>query len=122
MTRPICEVMLDQRFFNGIGNYLRAEILHRAGIHPFAPARDIITQYTQQSAATTPAPTSTKTAKKGKSKSVKAEAAQAEDVLSLCRTVMLESLDILRKDGFASDSERGSFTDWLQCYMKVIFR
>lgn len=28
-NRPICEVMLDQRYFNGCGNYLRAEILHR---------------------------------------------------------------------------------------------
>ncbi|XP_037689304.1 endonuclease 8-like 1 isoform X3 [Choloepus didactylus] len=28
--RPICEALLDQRFFNGIGNYLRAEILHRS--------------------------------------------------------------------------------------------
>lgn len=27
--RPICEALLDQRFFNGIGNYLRAEILFR---------------------------------------------------------------------------------------------
>ena len=27
--KPICEVVMDQRFFNGIGNYLRAEILHR---------------------------------------------------------------------------------------------
>ncbi|XP_035117733.2 endonuclease 8-like 1 isoform X8 [Callithrix jacchus] len=28
--RPICEALLDQRFFNGIGNYLRAEILYRS--------------------------------------------------------------------------------------------
>lgn len=27
--KPICEVLLDQRYFNGCGNYLRAEILHR---------------------------------------------------------------------------------------------
>ncbi|CAL4252608.1 unnamed protein product, partial [Meganyctiphanes norvegica] len=27
--RPICEAMLDQAYFNGIGNYLRAEILFR---------------------------------------------------------------------------------------------
>jgi formamidopyrimidine-DNA glycosylase len=30
---PICEVLLDQQYFNGIGNYLRAEILGRAGIN-----------------------------------------------------------------------------------------
>ena len=27
--KPICEVLLDQKFFNGVGNYLRAEILYR---------------------------------------------------------------------------------------------
>ena len=27
--KPICELMLDQRYFNGVGNYLRAEALHR---------------------------------------------------------------------------------------------
>ncbi len=30
--RPICEVLLEQAWFNGIGNYLRAEILHRANV------------------------------------------------------------------------------------------
>ncbi len=28
-NKPICEVMLNQQYFNGIGNYLRAEILYR---------------------------------------------------------------------------------------------
>ncbi len=28
-NKAICEVLLNQRYFNGIGNYLRAEILHR---------------------------------------------------------------------------------------------
>ncbi len=32
-NKPICEVMLDQKFFNGIGNYLRAEILYRCGVY-----------------------------------------------------------------------------------------
>merc|ERR1711991_47326 len=31
-NRPICEVLLKQEVFNGIGNYLRAEILHDAGV------------------------------------------------------------------------------------------
>ena len=34
--RPICEALLDQRFFNGIGNYLRAEILYRSVGRPWA--------------------------------------------------------------------------------------
>lgn len=28
-NRPICEAMLNQKYFNGVGNYLRAEILYR---------------------------------------------------------------------------------------------
>lgn len=27
--KPICEALLNQKYFNGIGNYLRAEILYR---------------------------------------------------------------------------------------------
>jgi endonuclease VIII-like 1 len=27
--KAVCEVLLNQKFFNGIGNYLRAEILFR---------------------------------------------------------------------------------------------
>ena len=30
-NKPICEALLNQKFFNGIGNYLRAEILYRFG-------------------------------------------------------------------------------------------
>ncbi len=26
--KPICEVLLDQQYFNGVGNYLRAEVLY----------------------------------------------------------------------------------------------
>jgi len=39
---PICQVLHDQTIFNGIGNYLRAEILFRAGIPPFAPALAVL--------------------------------------------------------------------------------
>lgn len=37
-------LILTQSFlliFSGIGNYLRAEILHRACVDPFIPARDV---------------------------------------------------------------------------------
>ncbi|KAM4038477.1 endonuclease 8-like 1 [Anomaloglossus baeobatrachus] len=37
--KPICEVLLNQKYFNGIGNYLRAEILFRLKIPPFMSAR-----------------------------------------------------------------------------------
>lgn len=31
----LCEVMMDQSVFNGVGNYLRAEILYRVDVDPF---------------------------------------------------------------------------------------
>lgn len=40
--KPICELLMDQKYFNGIGNYLRAEILYRANMNPWTPARDAI--------------------------------------------------------------------------------
>lgn len=41
-NKPICEALLNQKYFNGIGNYLRAEILDRACVYPFARARDVL--------------------------------------------------------------------------------
>lgn len=40
--KPICEAILDQRYFNGIGNYLRSTILYYLDINPFQPARQVI--------------------------------------------------------------------------------
>lgn len=37
--QPIHLVLMNQRYFNGIGNYLRAEILYRTNVHPNTPAR-----------------------------------------------------------------------------------
>lgn len=35
---PLSELLMNQSLFNGIGNYLRAEILYRLGADPFKPA------------------------------------------------------------------------------------
>lgn len=92
--------MLNQRWFNGMGNYLRAEILHRAGIHPFTRAHHVLEPALK--------------AKLGREEVI------GGDLLSLCRTVMLESLDILRASGFSRDStsDESAFGRWLQCYTK----
>lgn len=37
--KPMFEVMMNQRWFNGIGNYLRAEILYRVHVDPWDRAR-----------------------------------------------------------------------------------
>jgi len=41
--KPICEVILDQKYFNGIGNYLRSTILFYLDVNPFESARKVIT-------------------------------------------------------------------------------
>jgi len=41
-NKPICEVLLNQEYFNGIGNYLRSTILYYADINPFEQARKSI--------------------------------------------------------------------------------
>ena len=40
--RSIAEILMDQTYFNGIGNYLRAEVLYLANQDPFEPARDAL--------------------------------------------------------------------------------
>ncbi len=40
--KPIYQLMLDQKYFNGMGNYLRAEILDRANQNPFVSSREAI--------------------------------------------------------------------------------
>ena len=42
-SKPIYETLMDQKFFNGIGNYLRAEILYRIPtLNPNTSGRDAI--------------------------------------------------------------------------------
>jgi endonuclease VIII-like 1 len=38
---PLNEILMNQSLFNGVGNYLRAEILYRMNINPFQPANQL---------------------------------------------------------------------------------
>jgi endonuclease VIII-like 1 len=40
--RPIFNLLTDQRFFNGIGNYTRSEILGRVRFSPFTPLSEVL--------------------------------------------------------------------------------
>lgn len=46
--RPICEMMLDQFFWNGVGNYIRAEVLYLAQINPFVTFNKLTVNQLQQ--------------------------------------------------------------------------
>ena len=45
--RPIHEMLMNQKYFNGIGNYLRAEILYRVNVDPFISAREALIHHTE---------------------------------------------------------------------------
>ncbi|XP_048337801.1 endonuclease 8-like 1 [Sphaerodactylus townsendi] len=102
-NRPICEALLNQKFFNGVGNYLRAEILHRLKIPPFEKARTVLEnlQHQEQKSPMT------------LSKKLKLKR-ENPDLLELCHIVPME----VTRLGY--DPERSvyplSFEGWIQCY------
>lgn len=74
---------MDQRFFNGIGNYLRAEILYRLKIPPFEKARTVLEALQQ----CRPSPELTLSQK------IKAKL-QNPDLLELCHLVPKEVVQL----------------------------
>ncbi|XP_012496042.1 PREDICTED: endonuclease 8-like 1 [Propithecus coquereli] len=105
--RPICEALLDQRFFNGIGNYLRAEILFRLRIPPFEKARTVLEALQQRK----PSPELTLSQK------IRAKL-QNPDLLELCHSVPKEVVQLGGKGyGLESGEEDFiAFRAWLRCY------
>ncbi|KAI8506175.1 Endonuclease 8-like 1 [Branchiostoma belcheri] len=107
-NRPICEVLLNQKYFNGVGNYLRAEVLFRLGIPPFVSARSVLEPL---------AKTEELVAQNGK-KGVKIKTEQP-DLLELCNKLALEVVSLgATTYSHAPDSESShdAFLRWLQCY------
>nr|XP_054756591.1 endonuclease 8-like 1 [Lytechinus pictus] len=103
--QPICETMLNQKFFNGIGNYLRAEILYRLRIPPFEKARTVLEGLSAE-------PPDVKPMKGG------AKKGEQPDLLHLCHTVPLEVIAI-GAGGYTADGKASDYSDfmkWLQCY------
>ena len=97
-NKPICEAMLNQKYFNGVGNYLRAEILYRGGVRPFDKARTVLEKLVE-------------------TEEVKVKSENA-DFLQLCHTIPNEVIHLGGKgyDPEASDNDYSEFTAWLQCY------
>ncbi|XP_039933255.1 endonuclease 8-like 1 isoform X2 [Hirundo rustica] len=110
--KPICEVLLNQKYFNGIGNYLRAEILFRLKIPPFEKARTVLEALKEQEEERRKKDPSLTLSKKVKLKQ------ENPDLLELCHTVPMEVitaekplLDPEHSDNYAA------FKNWLQCYL-----
>ncbi|XP_036825267.1 endonuclease 8-like 1 isoform X1 [Oncorhynchus mykiss] len=135
--RPICEVLLNQKYFNGIGNYLRAEILFRLNIPPFVKARTVLeglqthlsdedrksvvkVEVTDTEVKEEVTNTEVKEENTDREISdraaVKEDESETPDLLRLCHTVPLE---VIKLGGKGYDPEKMDYTDfksWLQCY------
>ncbi|KAK2539225.1 Neil1 [Columba livia] len=110
--KPICEALLNQKFFNGIGNYLRAEILYRLKIPPFEKARTVLEALKDREQTRRKKNSSLTLSKKLK------QMRENPDLLELCHTVPMEViateknlLDPDHSDNYAA------FKNWLQCYL-----
>ncbi|XP_018419031.1 PREDICTED: endonuclease 8-like 1 [Nanorana parkeri] len=104
--KPICEALLNQKYFNGIGNYLRAEILYRLHIPPFTPAREVLEDVKHQN----------QNSDLSLSKKIKIKK-ENPDLLQLCHLVPLEVIDLGGKGYDPENSmDYAAFGKWLQCY------
>ncbi|NWV18582.1 NEIL1 Endonuclease, partial [Origma solitaria] len=110
--KPICEVLLNQKYFNGIGNYLRAEILYRSKIPPFEKARTVLEALKDQEQERRKKDPSLTLSKKVKLMQ------ENTDLLELCHTVPME---VITADKQIFDPEHSdnyaAFKNWLQCYL-----
>ncbi|XP_066184829.1 endonuclease 8-like 1 [Sylvia atricapilla] len=108
--KSICEALLNQKYFNGIGNYLRAEILFRLKIPPFEKARTVLEALKEQEQRK-------KDPSLTLSKKVKLRQ-ENPDLLELCHTVPMEVIMAEKQlfDPEHSDNY-AAFKNWLQCYL-----
>ncbi|XP_030352989.1 endonuclease 8-like 1 isoform X2 [Strigops habroptila] len=108
--KPICEALLNQKFFNGIGNYLRAEILYRVKIPPFEKARTVLEALKEQEEERTRKNPSLTLSKKLK------RMRENPDLLELCHTVPMEIIAAGLFDP-ADPNNYDAFKGWLRCYL-----
>uniref|UniRef100_A0A8C5JHN2 Nei like DNA glycosylase 1 n=1 Tax=Junco hyemalis TaxID=40217 RepID=A0A8C5JHN2_JUNHY len=110
--KPICEVLLNQKYFNGIGNYLRAEILYRLKIPPFEKARTVLEALKEQEQERRKKDPSLTLSKKVKLRQ------ENPDLLELCHSVPME---VIMAEKQLLDPEHpdnySNFKNWLQCYL-----
>uniref|UniRef100_A0A8C5QSM8 Endonuclease 8-like 1 n=1 Tax=Leptobrachium leishanense TaxID=445787 RepID=A0A8C5QSM8_9ANUR len=102
--KPICEALLNQKYFNGIGNYLRAEILFRSKTPPFMAARAALEDVKHQ------------TSDLSLSKKLKIKT-ETPDLLQLCHLVPNEVINLGAYKGYGpQQSDHSVFMKWMQCY------
>lgn len=113
-NKPLCEVLLNQKYFNGIGNYLRAEIIYRAGLRPFEQSRSVFA-----SLSAVPAEVKVKIEDDVKAVVKMKVKSETPDVLQLCNLVPLEVVGLgttLHQP--ENNFKMSKFFQWLQCFYK----
>lgn len=99
--KELCEVMLEQKWFNGIGNYLRAEAMFRAAVSPFTKARQIFA----------------KTPKNFDFSKIGPDSDKGAIILYLCKQIPLE---VITQDmnKYGTPEQKSRFQAWLRIYDK----
>ncbi|XP_067871510.1 endonuclease 8-like 1 [Heterodontus francisci] len=105
--KPICEVLLNQKYFNGIGNYLRAEILFRLKVPPFEKARTVLEPLLHKET----------TDELTLSKKIKMKL-ENPDLLELCHMLPMEVINLGSGKGYDPEhsDDSSAFEAWLRCY------
>ncbi|CAL8325232.1 unnamed protein product [Gadus morhua 'NCC'] len=114
--RPICEALLNQNYFNGIGNYLRAEILFRLSIPPFVQARTVLESLELEDLAADTTPEKEELDDQKTSDRESKRTSQPADLLRLCHTVPLEVVNMGGKGYDPQKADYSDFQAWLRCY------
>ena len=116
----ICEFLLDQAYFNGIGNYLRAEILMRAGLDPFQETAKVFKNSRTSIQSSLDAMIEESSASPEAQKSM--HVTQIHDpghlIIFLARQIQLEVLANGGMNKYGSSDEQARFKSWLRVYGK----
>lgn len=103
---PVCRFLLEQRLFNGVGNYLRAEILHRLNLHPFQDVDTILKPLKSYCVR-----------RRLEARTVEFTLLDLMEVETRCplipmvRQMCIEAAEVIH--------DPRAFGDWLQCYQKA---
>ncbi|TNJ27545.1 Endonuclease VIII-like 1 [Giardia muris] len=103
---PVCRFLLEQRLFNGVGNYLRAEILHRLKLHPFQDVATILRPLRSYCVR-----------RRLEAKTVEFTPDDLLEVETRCPLVPMVRKMCLEAAEVVHDPQ--AFGDWLQCYQKA---
>lgn len=118
---PICQFLLDQAYFNGIGNYLRAEILVRAGLDPFQEASNVFKNSPKsftQSVLNSILEETTAPLEAQKAMHATKKFDPGVLVLYLARQIQLEVLANGGMNKYGNADEQARFKAWLRVYGK----